>query len=267
MRRLSWENVVFRLLRIAVLLYLLLFVALSSWVTRAISTDWDRTLWVNVYPIAADDDPATRSFVESLEDDDFDDVVALFQREAARYGSSGGNPLRIAVGPVLDEAPPLPPQSVNIVSRAWWSLSLRYWSYRATRDDDLPTPDVRLFLLLHAPEEDRVLDRSVGLAKGMVAIVHAFAARRHHGANQLVFAHELLHTLGATDKYDLATGQPLHPHGYAEPDRQPLHPQVRTEIMGGRRPLDAHSAEMPRSLDNVIFGPLTAAEIRLAKPD
>jgi len=34
-----------------------------------------------------------------------------------------------------------------------------------------------------------------------------------------VIAHELLYTLNATDKYDLNTGLPIFPNGYAEPER------------------------------------------------
>ena len=82
------------------------------------------------------------------------------------------------------------------------------------------------------------------------------------GSNAVVIAHELLHTLGASDRYDLGTGLPQHPLGYAEPERRPLHPQRLAEIMGGRIPLSATRAEISRSLDQVILGNATAHEIR-----
>jgi hypothetical protein len=82
------------------------------------------------------------------------------------------------------------------------------------------------------------------------------------GSNNIVIAHELLHTLGATDKYDLVSGAPLFPSGFADPDRRPLYPQENAEIMAGRRPLSAQDAQMPSSLGAVVVGPATAAEIR-----
>jgi hypothetical protein len=74
-------------------------------------------------------------------------------------------------------------------------------------------------------------------------------------------AHEMLHTLGATDKYDLANGLPSWPAGYADPERKPLYPQTQAELMGGRIPIDAHHAEVPGSLSDVIVGAATATEI------
>jgi hypothetical protein len=48
-----------------------------------------------------------------------------------------------------------------------------------------------------------------------------------------VLAHEFLHTLGATDKYDRRTGLP-RPAGLGMPTRQPRYPQEFGEIMAGR---------------------------------
>jgi len=72
-----------------------------------------------------------------------------------------------------------------------------------------------------------------------------------------------LHTLGATDKYDLATGYPFVPEGLAEPDRKPIFPQRYAEIMGGRIALARDDAIVPESLKLAVIGPLTASEIRL----
>ena len=70
-----------------------------------------------------------------------------------------------------------------------------------------------------------------------------------------------MHTVGATDKYDLATNEPLHPDGYAEPDKDPLLPQTFAEIMAGRIPSSTTQSEMPSSLDKVLIGTKTAREI------
>ena len=71
----------------------------------------------------------------------------------------------------------------------------------------------------------------------------------------------LLHTFGASDKYDLSTLQPIYPQGYAEPGRNPRLPQEMAEIMGGRIPLDEQTAEIPISLADTLIGPETAQEI------
>ena len=65
----------------------------------------------------------------------------------------------------------------------------------------------------------------------------------------------------ATDKYDLATGQPRAPQGLADPGRSPLYPQERAEIMAGRIALSEARFEMPGSLRRCVIGPETAEEI------
>jgi hypothetical protein len=83
-----------------------------------------------------------------------------------------------------------------------------------------------------------------------------------NGMNAVVIAHELLHTLGATDKYDPGTDAPLFPDGYGDPDQRPLYPQAAAEIMAGRRMLSPARWEQPDSLDEVVIGRATALEIR-----
>jgi hypothetical protein len=107
---------------------------------------------------------------------------------------------------------------------------------------------------------------SLGLKEGLIGIVHAFATRPMTPTNSVVIAHELLHTLGATDKYDPASGRPRHPEGYAEPEREPRHPQTAAELMAGRIPLSPGRAEIPESLDQVVVGRVTAREIGWLRP-
>ena len=116
-------------------------------------------------------------------------------------------------------------------------------------------------MLFHDPQLMPVLPHSTGLEKGLVGIAHVFAAKGMARANLVVVAHELLHTLGATDKYDLETNQPRYPDGYADPDQEPRLPQQRAELMAGRIPVDEQHAEQPESLRQVVIGALTAREI------
>ena len=81
----------------------------------------------------------------------------------------------------------------------------------------------------------------MGLTKGLIGVVYAFAAPEMNGENNVVIAHELLHTLGATDKYRPADDAPRFPDGYGDPQQVPLYPQRTAELMAGRRMLSAGS--------------------------
>ena len=144
-----------------------------------------------------------------------------------------------------------------------WSLKMRWWASSITDDQDRITPDVRIFVRYHTPNSNVELENSVGLQKGMVGVVNGFANRRYHGTNNVIIAHEFLHTLGATDKYNRVDGQPIGPDGLAEPDRVPLYPQRHAEIMGGRIALANNDAVIPKSLKYAVIGTKTAREINL----
>jgi hypothetical protein len=91
-------------------------------------------------------------------------------------------------------------------------------------------------------------------------VIHGYANRKQNRQNAVVMAHEILHTFGASDKYD-AANQPLYPSGYAEPERVPLHPQRFAEIMAGRIPVSSEEAIMPPGLNMTRIGKDTAHEI------
>src|SRR2546430_12459559 len=144
---------------------------------------------------------------------------------------------------------------------AWWSLKLRWFAAHAAAAPGRAPPRIRIFMLYHDASTLPSVPDSHGLQKGLIGVVHAFAERAMAGSNNVVIAHELMHTLGATDKYDLGTGAPSYPNGFADPDRHPLYPQARAEIMAGRRALSAQESEMPQGPGDVVVGPATAQEI------
>ncbi|WP_405238162.1 hypothetical protein [Lentisalinibacter orientalis] len=259
------RSTVFRKLRIALLLYVLLFVAAGAWISRAATTDWDDTLYVNLYPVNGDGSTAAAAWIEGLDERDFEPIERYLQSEAERYGRRPTRALDITLGPTMEERPPRPPDDANVLQVAAWSLHLRWWAWRATRDDGVPEPDIKLFVQYFAPDDELVLDASLGLEKGLVGVINAFASRSMRGANQVVITHELLHTLGATDKYDPATSLPLVPAGLADPDRVPVYPQPRAEIMAGRIAISPTEARIPGDLARTTIGPLTAAEIGLVR--
>jgi hypothetical protein len=251
----------FGTIRIAMLLAVLAFVALGAWLDRRRSTDWDAPLRVTVYPIAAGADADVRSHVAALAREDFDALADFFASEAREHGLPLDEPVRVRVSHAATALPPLPAQGAGILGVAGWSLRLRYWAWRVAMDDPLPTPDVQVFALYHPADGATAAPDSLGLSKGLVAIAQLYADDGAHGSNQVVIAHELLHTLGARDKYEPGTGRPRVPDGLGDPGQVPLYPQQYGEIMAGRVALDAASAEIPAGLSQMLVGPATAREI------
>lgn len=248
-------------IRLAILLAVLGFVALGAWLDRRRSTDWDAPLRVTVYPLAAGADEATRAYAAGLGDEDFDDVEAFLAEEAARYGVALGEPVRLRVSRAAPQLPPMPPADAGPFGIAAWSLRLRWWAWRVAANDPLPPPDVQVFALYHAPDGRGPVPDSLGLSKGLMAIAHLYAETNNEGRNQVVLVHELLHTLGASDKYDPTTGRPQVPAGLGDPGQSPLFPQEYAEIMAGRIAESARRATMPDDLSRAIVGPATAREI------
>lgn len=256
----------FKAIRIAILLLILLIVSLSAYLTQARSTDWNNSLYIKIYPINADGSVAAARYISRLKADTFADLEEFMDREVKRHGRVLDRPVRVRLGEEVGEQPPSIDGNPSLPAIMWWSLKLRWWASSVGGSQDNIPPDVRIFVRYHkdpGPNGNVVLENSVGLQKGMVGIVNAYASRQQAGSNNVIIAHEFLHTLGATDKYDPADGAPIYPDGYADPDATPLHPQRRAEIMGGRIAVSEEIANIPRSLKLVMIGPKTAEEIRL----
>jgi hypothetical protein len=251
---------VLRNFRIASLLLILIVVALGAWTDRIYTTQWTTPLRVALYPVAADGSAKTHDYVTRLTVEKLNSLEPFFAEEAAQYGLALDTPVRITLAPAIAEIPPLPPKSGGALQTIAWSLHLRWWAWQTPPKAPGPTPQIRIFLLFHDPALSPILEHSVGLQKGLLGIANLFASREMEGSNQVVIAHELLHTVGATDKYD-TNALPLFPNGYAEPDLTPRFPQHFAELMAGRVPDSPTSAHTPESLADVVVGPSTATEI------
>lgn len=254
----------FKAVRIFVLLIILVAVSVSTWLSQARSTDWNNTLYVKIYPINGDGSDLSARYIETLEQRTFEGVEIFMRRELERYGHTLERPVRVTLGMPLAEQPPAIDDPGNVLSVMLWSLKMRWWARSVAGPQDNPAPDVRMFVRYHSPDDVFRLENSVGLQKGMVGVVNARASRLHRGMNNVVIAHEFLHTLGATDKYNMTDGQPFFPDGYAEPDQEPLYPQKQAEIMGGRIALASNDSVVPKSLRYAIVGSTTAREIGLS---
>lgn len=247
--------------RIVILLFMLVTVAQTAWLARVRSVEWKEPLRVAVYPIVADGGTQTAAYVDALAHEQFVGIADFFAAEAQRYGLALTRPVEMILAPRVAAVPPAPPRNAGAFDAVVWTLTMRWWAWR---NDELrgPKPQVRIFVLYFDPQQHPRLAHSVGLQKGLIGRVNAFANEDMAQTNNVIIAHELLHTLGATDKYNPATSLPVYPEGYAEPEVEPRHPQRYAELMGGRIPLSSQRAEIPESLKQVLVGNATAREIQ-----
>lgn len=249
----------FKQIRIALLLIILVLVIHHQFNDKARVASWANPLFIAIYPVNAEGDELSQRYIERLEERDFEAIERFIEREGARYGLELERPVHVQLGSPVRESPPAPPVGGNFLQRASWIGRMRWWRWRF--DNQGMDPDVIVLARYFEPTSNRRLPHSTGVEQIRIAIANLFASQSMRGENSVVLAHEILHTIGATDKYDLSSGLPIYPGGFAQPELQPLFPQRVAEIMAGRIPVDESRANQARSLQQVIIGPGTAAEI------
>lgn len=252
----------FRRFRILILLGLLVAAASLTWLEQWMVRSWQGPLDVQVYPINGDGSAQAAATIAALDAGDFAEINTFLEREIARYGAPVTPAIQVTLAPPISEVPPAPPRGGNVLQTMAWSLKLRWWVYRQSGTLLPQLGTVKLFLLYHAAQDGVALEHSLGLQKGLIGVIHVFADSKQRRQNAIVIAHELLHTLGASDKY--AEGNwPIYPDGYAEPELPQSVPRRQAEIMAGRHIDAAGKLVMPESLEQCVIGPATAREINL----
>ena len=246
--------------RVAFLLVILAVVTWTLMLAREPAPpDWDRPLKVVIYPYNADGGSEVADFVESLTRDDFEPVARFMAEQAAAYRLPIEQPFSIELGSPIDDAPSAPPGGRGWLGRVRWGLSIRWWHFRFR--DQVNKPDIIVIARYHDPTDLPARLHSIGIAAQRLAVAKLVADEAATAQNHLILAHEILHTVGASDLYHPETGQPRHPDGYAAPDQVPRHPQEHAEIMAGRIPLTPFSSRQPAGLEETVIGETTAAEI------
>lgn len=251
-------------IRVAVLLTILAGVLLYAWRDvrqRRARNDWSRTLDVAVVvlrqgPVSDEHVAALRARLPHL--------TELLTAELRRYRADGPEPFSLSFhGPVeVSVGPPSPPGD-GIVDLARHSYAT--WSYRQTIDADADVGgrgiDARIYVVVRPPRDSRrTLVEGSSQQGGRVGFVEVELDASMVDLALFVTAHELFHTLGATDKYD-ASGQVLVPSGLAEPQLSPALPQRYVELMARHRPIAPGVAEPLTGLHELRVGPVTAREI------
>ena len=251
----------FRYIRIVILLTILVVVAGNQVLTKNRFSSWEKSLWVTIYPVLAEPGDDIRHYAERLKPETFQQIGAFIGGQAARYGRQLDTPVVIQVAQPLTSLPPALPTESSGLGVALWSLKMRWWVWNNGNQDGLVPEDIRMFVLYQKRKPDGLMERSVGIQNGSYGVVHAEASRQMASRNRIVITHELMHILGASDKYDPATGQPIPPDGLANPSSTPLYPQKQAEIMAGRIATSSSRWRRPASLQSCVIGTKTAAEI------
>lgn len=250
----------FRTIRILLLLILLAAVAGMTYWESMVVRNWMRPLVVTIYPVNGDGTEAVDEYIATLKQEDFQEIGSFIEGQSAHYRGKDLPPVSIRLAREIQTLPPAPPQANHSAfSAILWSLKLRHYAFDHTPFwGSLGT--VRLFVVYHQGEDGTPLQHSLGLHKGLVGVVHAFARANQDAQNNVVIAHELFHALGASDKYD-AANQPLYPEGFGEPGDEPRYPQRVAEIMAGRIAISPEVAKIPAGLEACGVGYKTAWEI------
>ncbi len=248
-----------RNIRYLILLLILLAIAVNQmWVKLKVAS-WEETLQVRIYAINGDGRSASNSYIDKLQQTDYLPIERFINSQAHRYHIDI-DVIAVEYAGELLEPPPQPPVRGSVLENIFWSLHFRGWAWYWSMTSGNASADVNLFVNYFDLAETRALQHSVGLQGGMIGLINAFADDDYRGSNNVIIAHELMHTLGASDKYDSAS-QPVYPDGYADAYQDPLYPQQRAEIMGGRIPLSKTRAVTPESLSQVTVGVFTASEL------
>ncbi|MEE4329683.1 MAG: hypothetical protein V2J10_02370 [Wenzhouxiangella sp.] len=245
-----------RSLRILLLLLILTPLVYAYQAEPVVAPDWQEPLIIAIYPAAAGIDAAQ---LDALPDDRYRSVERFLNEQARGFGLTVDRAIEIRTGRPIERPPGLPPRNGSGTDRLLWALGLRWWYWHL--DSQELDPDVIVITRYGPVTEDPRLLHSIGMPEPRLALVNLTAHPDLAERNNVVIAHEILHTIGANDRYRPGTGHPRFPDGYARPLQQPLYPQYKAEIMGGRVPLSASIARQPRSLEETTIGPITAAEI------
>lgn len=191
-------------------------------------------------------------------------LQARLRAEFGRYRSAGHAPVELRLfGPVEVGSGPPAIDADGLLARALSSRRLS--DYLAPIDAvaglNPGDYDSCIYLLASPPSGARSPTvEGIAEAGGRRGVVEVELGPGMADFALVVAAHELMHTVGASDKYDRG-GQPIYPDGFAEPDREPRYPQPRFELMAHGRPIATGRSEAAAGLERLAVGGATAREI------
>ena len=249
----------FKNLRILALLLLLLAILIYGWIPSSPKPDWEKPLQVTVFPFNADGSSEVEAFIEDFGPSDLAGLQSYFQNQARRHGAPVDLPFVFRLGPSIDEAPDAPEPGLSDWERLKWAIKLRWshWQLRRRVSDT----DIVLVARFHRPVRSPIDLHSIGMPEPRFALVNLIAGSSAQGLNSVKMAHELMHTVGASDLYDPFTKEPIWPSGYARNGNSSRFPQSAAELMAGRIPITDSRSRQAEALLSTTVGRLTASEI------
>ena len=255
--------------RIAILMGLLaatLLFAMHDVHSRHERTRWERPVTVAVALVQLG--PVDQTALNAL-NARVRELEARLASEYHRYGGQLERPVTFTLfGPVTANRGAPPDPDSDVLSLARHSYELWRWTHAIDSASKLSSGsfDSRIYLIMRAPQQKDIawVEGSSELG-GRVGVARVELDSASVDLSLFVTAHEFLHTLGASDKYD-ATGHALIPEGLVEPDRVPRFPQHFIEVMARNRVVAPGVEETPDSLAQLGVGLATAREIGWAGP-
>ena len=225
-------------------------------------TQWIRTVSASV--VLVSDQPLSRvsgvrwsTGVASLQE--------WFGREWGRYRPASPVPMiTVALDgwAQVETLPSSPGRAADLAGRAREVLAFKAAQQKIdARIAEHAARDITIYVVLRPTPNGGGLVEGVAEAGGRVGMVEAVLETHDLSLELTAVAHELLHCLGATDKYD-ARGHAILPQGLAEPEKTPLFPQLAAEVMVGEIPTAPGEGRALTRLEEVQVGPVTAREIR-----
>ncbi|HVR75786.1 MAG TPA: hypothetical protein VMT52_15755 [Planctomycetota bacterium] len=196
-------------------------------------------------------------------------VEQWFKSEHARHAGASmslSRPVAItAAGPFTsaEAPPPPPPDGLGLLDR--WRATrdfLGYFEALAAREKySTAAYDSTVIVYFYDEEKTSAYARhhSVASRRTRMGIVFSPIGQRHFSRCASLVAHELCHTLGATDKYE--GERSIFPDGFADPGRSPLYPQEKAEVMALGIPIAPDFEKSATTLRDCVVGRKTAEEL------
>jgi hypothetical protein len=250
-------------MRVAILLLLLVFVGLLGWKeVRRRHARWERPQRVAIVLVETPGSEVSDELIASFSGE-AGAVESALMHERRRYRADAPAPLDLEVfGPVEARRESPVPSGNGLLELLKFNLAL--FGYARELDSavslDADLFDVRIYLRVRESGGSREAAEGLGQHGGTIGVVSTEISHDGISFAWFVALHELFHTRGATDKYDV-TGRALVPQGLAEPNQSPLFPQKATELMARGRPLSPSVEDIPGSPSTWVVGEWTAREI------
>lgn len=141
MKKTKQKSSIWKTLRIAILLFVLIIVAKNVWQDN--NQDWRKPIFVALYPINGDQTTHTQNYIAKLQEQDYLPIVGYLQSEAEKYQQ----PVQFyfKLGQEVKVLPPALPEGKSVFSVMLWSLKFRYYTWQQQQDLGIK-PNLTLFL-------------------------------------------------------------------------------------------------------------------------